>query len=1181
MKLRLLSFVAVAAMSLTAMAQTWTAPVAPESPAKGVDYEADGATAYYLYNVGAGQFVLGANTWATQISLSSDSKPYMEIVVEPLDGTDAENYPDCVMLKLNGTFYFSGDHDRNNYEVSNTYLFRDSEASGFIDHNNQAVWFWKFTKAESGNYYWQSAPGMGDNKFPNSETQYAKGTPGAGVEFNATADAANIEWAFVPVGSVSEEDMAAFASQMELYNARLDLYDLLNDAALYGVDYAAASTVYNNAAATAAEVTAAAEALRPDVNAAAIPYGIAHSSEDAPFELTKYALVNADFEAAANNYTNPTGWTVTPGMGQNLGQQNASYTNNDVDPAVSINKFIEAWYPTATGALHDGVICQQVTGLPAGRYRIAADVMAVWQGAALEEDPRGIYLYYDNGSFSIHGESLATENGKPLHFEFDFDYDGTAPSMEIGLMAQNTNQNWMGMDNFKLFAIGPMKDLPSFTALVGAVNTAKEIDTDTQKAEYNLITDFESAIDAAEELVNAGSDESKEQEYKDAFQVLDKARSALTESQAAYKKFRAFIDQLNADERRYNGDLKTFVADLAGEYESKYDEGSITTAEIDAAIEAYPSAVRQFVQQLFDAAVAQGGTLDEPLDITPLIDHMDFPDTNGGDQEAFANGYPADAPVWMNETSTGNFKTNYGTAEVWDARPFNIYRDFTDLPKGNYTIKTHAFFRVEANDANYPNWQADSEYGKGFATLYAGVNHTPIPNLAQLASPILADLDAPYDCLDGNYLPNNQHSANMIFTDAKYANLAGMCYIGASGNVLEDGGTLRAGIQGTSDLQGNHWTIWYGFELYYNGIANLDEDIQSLMTQLDELYAAGVAENVTKKDQALKDGNAALGEDFDTQTAAIKKLQEAIDAINKTQALIQKLNVAQAEYAQMQSDLLDLTPTDATLDRILAEIDAAMNADEFESNEQIEGWINGLPAAWAKYVLSAEEMSGATVDAPVDVTPALINADFEAAGHARGVMPSGWTLDGTIGANQGFQDNNTYSSEDGTITLSNFLECWRSGNAALTDGTISQTIAAALPQGYYRLSVDGYATNQGNEEVVDGVFVFVNGAGASNNISIGAATAAPATWSFDFSANGSGLTTVGIFTQSTTANWFAVDNFRLEYLGTVAPDAVESLNADATGPAVIYGIDGRQQSQLRRGINIVRKGGNVEKILVK
>lgn len=61
------------------------------------------------------------------------------------------------------------------------------------------------------------------------------------------------------------------------------------------------------------------------------------------------------------------------------------------------------------------------------------------------------------------------------------------------------------------------------------------------------------------------------------------------------------------------------------------------------------------------------------------------------------------------------------------------------------------------------------------------------------------------------------------------------------------------------------------------------------------------------------------------------------------------------------------------------------------------------------------------------------------------------------------------------------------------------------------------------------------------------------------------------------------DNFRLYYLGTTAPDAVESIAVDTqAAPAAIYTLDGRQASTLQRGINIVRRAdGKVQKVLVK
>ena len=1206
MKLRLLSFVAVAAMSLTAMAQTWTAPVQPQLT--GSDLEEGGE--YYLLNVGTGQFVTGAHSWATQISLSSNGTPYVVLIAETIEaqtvvkgtkGNDNTAEANGWTLRLKEKYNLTGANNRTQgqewtkgFTTDFIYLFRNDETTGFVDMNNQGKFVWSFTKTESGNYYWQTAPE--DPNYPNAAEQYAAGVKaGSPIIFNATIEDPNIEWRFVKPADYSDD----YAEQTARYNALKALYDQHLVAAENEVNDSKYAAVYNNANATIEEINAATASLRSDITRAVVIAKIAESSETNPIDITSVTIINPDFEQGQEP------WTITEGMGQNLQVQGTGYPHdadgNPIGDAFVIQNFIEAWRSGA--ALSDGVICQTVTGLPEGRYRIECDALAVWQ-ADPSIDQTGIYLFYNNGSYTLHAQDpISTGNGEPEHFTFDFDYDGST-EMTIGLMAENTNCNWMGMDNFRLYAIGECKDSPLWTALnVVYANLVNSGYVDEVKAEASLVSELNSALDNVKDLIDQPSDNNKNNEYQAAYDAVDAARKAVTESEAAYKKLKSFIDQLDADQSKYSGTLLEYVEDLYSQYNDSYENGDITAAEIEAAIAGYADGIKEKTREMFENAAAQQVALDEPINITALFDNMTF--AYGTSQTAFANGYPADAPVWMNETATGNFKTNYSTAEVWDARPFNIYRDFTDLPKGNYTIKTHAFFRVEANDANYPNWQADNEYGKGFATLYAGVNHTPIPNLAQLASPILADLDAPYDCLDGNYLPNNQHSANMIFTDAKYANLAGMCYIGASGNVLEDGGTLRAGIQGTSDLQGNQWTIWYGFELYYNGVANLDEDIQSLMAQLEDTEDLNVTANVTMKANALAAADRAIGADFDTQTSAIKQLQEAIAELSQTMDLYNQMLLIKADMELLEQNLT-ISPTDSEYPNLNNEIDQA--GEGIESNAQIKGWIENLPKSFKKYVLSAAEMADATEESPVDLSAAFLNPTFD------NNNKNYWNVE---------QEGNAGGDGDGVA------EFW-----GATSFNIYQSFES-LPAGYYRLSVDALYRFGGTKTELnaleDGSYsnpevFYVNGIAVNvmawSNTEGGAYTeegydGVNAAYSSDsgnttvyscndkahfatMNQNGryhneilfgygvqdglNGTITIGLRKDSKPSpdnDWCPFDNFRLEYLGTVAPDAVESLNADATAPAVIYGIDGRQQSQLRRGINIVRKGGNVEKILVK
>ncbi len=1232
MKQRLLSLLSVAALSVAAMAQTWTAPVAPENPAKelltnAVEPQVDGN--FFIMNVGEAQFLTGSNVWATQISLTANGMPYMQITL------DATEFEGTYVLRrtMDAQDKFYGDHDRENgYNppAGRNHLFRSGD-DGYVDMNNQGGDFFVFPKAESGYYYMQSSPDQG--AFANAADEYA-GSTGAGkyVSFTKTIEDANIEWAFIPVDRVDitgySEKAEAYSSALTLYQARLALYELLVEGAQYGVDTEAASAVYEFDGATVEELNAAATALSTEVTRAAVLALIPQSSEDNPLDITKYTIVNPDFE----NGMAP--WTITEGMGKNLQVQAKAYENN----GVTVKNWIESWL-AQPGTLKDGVISQTITGLPEGRYRIECDAIAVQQSGEIDMmDQTGVYLFYNNGSYTVHGEEpISTGDGLPEHFSFDFDYSG-AETMTIGLMAENTNCNWMGMDNFRLYAIGECKDSPSWTALVVSYNSVSPY-AEEVKAEAALVDALKQALAVAEPLVNAESDKSRDAEYIAALNAIDAARKAVVESEAAYKKLDAFIDRLTEDDAKYEGELQEQIEKLMDQYETAYQEGTMTTAEIEAAIAAYEPMIKDALRKAFDEAVAAGQPLEEPLDITSLFEHMDF--AYGTTQTAFAKGYPTDSTaVWMNETETGNFKTNYGTAEVWDARPFNIYREFQNLPKGRYTIQTNGFFRVEANDANYPGWQNDPEYGKGMAYLYAGANQQSFINLAALACPEFVDLASPYDCADGNYLPNNQQSAYMIFTDPRFEAQAQQTVVSVSGNVLNDGDVLRVGVAGTEELLSNHWTIWYGFKLFYNGAISgdaLNKDIQALIDKAAEANDHGVAEGRKLLDEALEAGEKAIEDsNTDAKTTAINKLAEAIAYTEKSgDLIINQLQELIPMYSEKLSNLEGI-PSDQTIQGIIEEADAAIGSDNYESNAQIEAWIKGLKDNWLACVLSMDILDEASIEAPANLTTLIENADFIAGNK------NGWTVE---------QEGN--AGGDAAAASQNFgvAEFW-----GATSFDIYQTLPT-LRNGYYRLSVDALYRYGGTGSELSAVangtafspeVLYVNNNGVPvmlwSNIEGGAYKAeAPKTaeeieagavdeeapvanvsrytvaptdsepwyfWStndktgfanmvadgryhneifFSYGVeNGiSGEVRFGLKKEqkpSSDNDWCPFTNFKLEYLGTTAPSAVESINAGARMAAIeaIYTIDGRRTNALRRGINIVRNAdGQVHKVLVK
>ena len=1213
-------------MSIAAFAQ-WTAPVEPTKPAtpEGLDFTASDIEAgqdYYIRNVGSGQFILGGNSWATQISLSSNSVPYMPVTVEEYE------LGDYTLTPVAGTYTFIGTSNRVGASSvtlngSSQKLFRDSEESGFVDLGTQNRGFvWNITKV--GDYYRiqtsEFDPGVGN--WPDYQEQYAGATePGGAVKFNLTQQDAGIDWEFILAESVDldaanavaadyEAEVAAYNAAMEIYNARLALYEMLLDADFYGASTADAGAVYNNADATLAELTAATTALRSLVREAVIAYVNAHPDVDSPVDVSKYLLENADFSAG-----NISGWTIVKPEGATGNYQYQSATFKSADETSVISGFIESWVP-APNHLSNVTISQKIGGLPNGHYILECDAMAMNQSGndsedfIAKEDYTGVYLFYSDGVITLHGSAMASDRDdvydeendswshtwRPAHFVFEFDLSTTSDSISIGLMADNTNLNWMGADNFKLSYAGKIQSLPSFTALVAEVATSQSYLATEPEAQTAVLTAFSAALAEAETLTAASSDNAKDAEYQAAYTKLNAARMDVVASAAAYAKLNEFIEKLETEAEKYGAstNYETLVDEieaLRDQMLAAADDHNLSADEINSAIDNYDDMVLTIIKQIFVAAVEANEPLEEPLDITVFYNDMEF--AFGTSQTAFASGYPAEEPVWMNETGDGNFKTNYSTAEVWNNRPFNIYRDFTDLPKGSYTIQTHAFFRVEANDANYSNWQADPSYGEGYAYLYAGANRSPIVNVAAIACPEFINLDSPVYLDDDNYVPNNQHSAYMIFTDEQYASQAAMCLVEATGNVLADGGTLRVGVAGTDALQANHWTIWHSFRLFYNGAVTddaMNEQLATLIAQVDETETKGVIEGEQIKEAALEQGNKALdSSSADEKTAAIDALNTALAYMSESATLVDKLMNTVMDYETRMMDLFGAY-TDNTLQSLLDEINDT-GYEEFESNAQISAWLEQLPASWYAYILSDEGMADATVEEPYDMSALLINATFDNNDY------SGWTI----------VNPETGAAMSGGTAREGVGEFWNS-----TVYNMYQELPT-LKEGYWRLEVDalfragGSDAEQAALNVADSIpvnyeylYASANGINASvqvvqwSDIQRGAIenteenadliamlsgqveytsdrynfVAPNAQSSFVTFVNAeryhntldfkyepaNGPIRLGIrMDQTISYNWCPFDNFKLSYLGTEAPDG--AILGDANMDGVVDIVD--------------------------
>ena len=192
------------------------------------------------------------------------------------------------------------------------------------------------------------------------------------------------------------------------------------------------------------------------------------TSTGEPVDMTSMIIVNPSFD------TDTEGWNLNYASGtySNLQRETASYTNDmgtteDTEDDVTISQFVNAW---GNGfKLGDGEISQATGALPAGAYALEGDFIASWQSDA-SVAVEGVYFFVQIGDqeFKVN---LATANGKPEHYAVRFKKELDETSVKFGFRTENTNANWVSMDNLKLSTYG--NDWP--TAIAGLQTEATSL----------------------------------------------------------------------------------------------------------------------------------------------------------------------------------------------------------------------------------------------------------------------------------------------------------------------------------------------------------------------------------------------------------------------------------------------------------------------------------------------------------------------------------------------------------------------------------------------------------------------------------------------------------------------------------------------------------------------------------
>ncbi len=1225
MKHKLLFALAGALMSMSAMAQDvskWadpTRPTFPSTPAAPTQYTGSWATPevggkYYLYNVGAGLFLGGGQTWGTRGIVLADSVVLLNqdpVAINNVSNNTTANYVlpfEIVAGSQEGTVQFNdlcnskatsgvghfvgedgaqawidGDNDRNTnygdwtfqpyeggYMIQNVYAStlkypgeggEITRAYGVDGHNTAGTWATTWTDL------WIELP-EGNTTLPYLVWQFVDANDGAAVRAyaNAFKEAYNSE-AYQATLANYQAKVDEYNDQMAVYNAKIELRNTMAEADAAGIDVSEAEAVYNNASATLEEIDAQRSHLRALI--AGMQYDFSGASESNPLDVTNQVLTNPDFEYRDENgnliadTVLPPGWDITI-TGQNCGQRNR--TDKNESTGLTIINFIEAWHPNSLG---DGVIAQTIYGLPKGKYVLECDASACHDPANGDgSDIVGVNLFIQAGANKVTTR-VGTARLGITHYSVTYVNDGS-DVLTFGLEAISTNANWLSADNFKLTYYGETTKSQEELALEDAIARAEAIannivGNDIEDASiFNLNADvaaaFEEAINNAKAALSGTSDE-----MKAAVAALDDVTVAATASNELYKKFQEVYNNalLTAQELQEAGqwsELQDNINDWAeSELAEAFNAGSLTEDDLAAAQGKVDELIAEFLN---DPEKIQAGD-----EVTILLKNPHF-----------KTGTTADPTGWtLNSGSMTELASSVHNIEAYH-RLFDLSQTLKNMPAGVYDVTLQGFAR---HDDGGPT---DKSY------LYGGITKSYLIDLNNdedqtREEPLYFDGSTEHPYIhDGNY-DTNLNSVNGEYTSN---GMAGSYYWFQEINpktgepyytnhvkvILDKPGDLTIGIRSEDT---HDWVIFDNFRIVYQGqdLSSYYEMIAAKGDELNDTY-----DNVFKTDRGdelTSDVQAkieAAGDitDVDEALALLAEIEEVIDYLKEGDKLAAELTPLVDEYAMRYEEMgLDEPAFQAMLESLS---DKVAEYETFADNDEIAKGIEDLKNGWIAAVVASAEVGD-------ELQGIILNPDFETGNL------NNWTDTFTAG-NHGFQNNNTYADADGNVVIANFAESWNNTNFVV-DGEISQNIGV-LPEGWYQLEMDGYAVNQSQAggapaEGVQGVDLFAKtGANiAKQNIGIDGENGVSQHWTLGFYSDGVSETTIGVVAEGANCNWTAFDNFKLVYFGDKVPDAVESIATETTAaPKAIFTLDGRQTSTLRRGINIVRKAdGSVQKVLVK
>ena len=957
MKKKLLSLIALAGamfMSTSAWAIEPPTEVEPSFDPTGWVAPEDGGV-YFLYNVGAEQYLGAGNHWGTH----TITAPYEEEGMIPLYFWDAgvglsggSNQlgtgmilPIILTKTEDGTFYMQ--HLGSNR--TDCYLTSEDAKDGvmtnsWIDGSLGRAAKFNIVAVEGG-YTIQATNTVDAGTYfgaamPEDAAYGEEDIPVLNVMNNVTEDG-NIIWRFASTNYV----------QCMSYETRIAFYDKIMEAQDEGVDTKEAEALYDNTSATAEQIQAAINKLTVAINKAKFETLLGGATAEDPIEATEYVLENPDFEAG-----NISGWTTNYKSGQqanNIGYQGASYTNGDV----TISKFIEAWKNNGSPwTIGDGYLEQTVFGLPQGKYVLEADAIAVYQwdnhdadGGIGKNPAEGVYLFIKAGQLEAK-QALATGDGKPEHFAVTFINDGS-DELTFGLKTESATANWIAADNFRIWYYGETQKTIAQAELESAIIDASNVDTSVP-ANAGVLSALEKAEAVAQAVIDGnGSDEA-------CLAACETLLAAIEAFNASAKAYEAFDEYVNGE---YNATLEQVVendnwielAEAMDAYvrglHSKLSNYTLTTEEAEGC--------QAYIQGLILDFIG-GDNVKKGDNLTLLLKNPGFDDGLNGWTLGRGSAWTVFEGV------------DYHEVESWHQN-FDLYQVIPNMPAGVYEISVQGFARL------------DDGLTETTIELYAGDSSTHFPSISRIYSEG-PDEYSEWKLYDGSsfgdteidmdgqlvYVPNGMAGAQVYFSQDNP--LTGKPFYQRTVKItLKEAGDLRIGVRSNST---HEWVLWDNMQIVYAG-----DDIEqyySMITEAQEKMMRAVnAEDafVTKAAANLVDALNARVDKMEELTTP----DEAFALINDIEAATEYIKAGRAKGIALWDALevynelaYQVESSDQKFPRLLSQIENQLNDPTLiDSNEAVDDIIASLKKAWGNYV-TCDALEGD------EVTPAIFNNNY-------------------------------------------------------------------------------------------------------------------------------------------------------------------------------------------------------------